>query len=77
MTMTIAPADELLSVTDIMASLRLSKGTVQRFCRTGVLPAVKIGNKKFRVRRSDLDAWWQRQREDQEARVLERQGNGG
>ena len=51
-------AEELLSVQDMANYLRLSKATVQRWCRMRWLPAAKIG-KEYRIRRDDLDRWYQ------------------
>ncbi len=52
---------DLLNIPEMAAYLRVCKATAQRFCREGKLPAVKIG-KAFRVRRADLDAWYEGQR---------------
>ncbi len=38
--------------------LKMSKATVQRWCRQRKLPAVKIG-KAYRIRRGDLDEWYE------------------
>ena len=54
-------ADELLSVYDITAYLRVNRATVQKWCREGRLPAVKIG-RDYRIRRRDLEAWYEAQR---------------
>lgn len=50
--------DELLSVEDITRILKVGKGTVQRWCHAGELPAVKIG-KAYRIRKEDLDRWYE------------------
>jgi excisionase family DNA binding protein len=50
--------DELLSVADMTRILKMSKATVQRWCRQRRLPAVKIG-KAYRIRRGDLDEWYE------------------
>ena len=50
--------NELLSVDEITKILKVSKGTVWRWCREHKLPAAKIG-KAYRIRREDLDAWYQ------------------
>jgi excisionase family DNA binding protein len=49
---------ELLSVDDITKILRISKGTAQRWCRDRRLPAAKIG-KAYRIRKQDLDKWYE------------------
>jgi len=50
--------DELLSVADMTRILKVSKATVQRWCRQRRLPAAKIG-KAYRIRRGDLDEWYE------------------
>jgi excisionase family DNA binding protein len=52
---------ELLTVFEVMEYLRVSRATVQRWCHKGVLPAVKLG-KDYRIRRSDLEAWYEARR---------------
>ena len=49
--------NELLTVMQVMDHLKVCRATVQRWCKEGKLPAVKIG-KEYRVRRRDLDAWY-------------------
>ena len=49
---------ELLSVEEVTRILKISRATVQRWCRGGELPAVKIG-KSYRIRREDLDLWYE------------------
>ena len=50
---------ELLSVEEVTRILKISRATVQRWCRDGKLPAAKIG-KSYRIRREDLDLWYER-----------------
>lgn len=49
--------DEVLTVDEVAEYLRVHPITVQRWCRSGDLPAAKIG-RAYRIRKSDLDAWW-------------------
>lgn len=49
--------EELLTVDEIARYLRVHPMTVQRWCRTGELPAAKIG-RAYRIKRGDLDRWW-------------------
>ena len=51
-------ASELLSVDDVTRILKMSKATVQRWCRDKKLPAAKIG-KEYRIRREDLERWYE------------------
>lgn len=51
-------SDELLSAEEVGRILKLSKSTVQRWCHGGKLPAVKMG-KMYRVRKKDLDNWYE------------------
>ena len=49
--------EELLTVDEVAGYFRVHPMTVQRWCRTGDLPAAKIG-RAYRIKKSDLDAWW-------------------
>ncbi|MCX6020596.1 MAG: helix-turn-helix domain-containing protein [Chloroflexi bacterium] len=53
--------DELLTVTQVMDYLKVCRATVQRWCKAGELPAVKIG-KEYRIRRVELDRWYEGKR---------------
>lgn len=48
--------DELLTVGEIAAELRVSRATIWRLCRTGELPHLRVGS-VYRIRRSDLDEY--------------------
>lgn len=48
---------DLMSVTDMCKHLKLSRATVQKWCRSGFLPAAKIG-KEYRIRKDDLNRWY-------------------
>lgn len=50
--------DELLSVEEMTRILKVSRPTIQRWCRDHKLPAAKIG-KAYRIRREDLDKWYE------------------
>lgn len=45
----------------MLGYLRVTPRTIYRLIQTGDLPAVRIGG-QWRFRRSDLDAWLNRQR---------------
>ena len=49
--------DELLDLHEVAAILKTDRAVVQKWCRAKRLPAKKIG-KEYRIRRSDLDAWY-------------------
>lgn len=49
---------ELLSVEEMTRILKVSKPTIQRWCRDRKIPAAKIG-KAYRIRREDLDRWYE------------------
>src|SRR5262245_42661358 len=51
------PAEEVLTVDEVARYLRVHPMTVQRWCRTGELPAAKIG-RAYRIKKGDLDEWW-------------------
>lgn len=50
--------NDLLTVLEVMSYLKVCRATVQRWCKEGKLPAVKIG-KEYRIRRSDLEKWYE------------------
>ncbi len=45
---------ELLTVEEVAVYLRVTRGTVWRWCRIGELPCVKIGH-QWRIRRDDFE----------------------
>ena len=47
---------EILTLDEVAAYLKISKKTVYKLVRSGVLPAFKAG-KHWRVPRADLGAW--------------------
>ena len=47
---------EYVTVTEAAARVRLSKMTIYRLIKDGVLPAARIG-KCFRIRTAAVDAW--------------------
>ncbi|MBI4497582.1 MAG: helix-turn-helix domain-containing protein [Chloroflexi bacterium] len=59
-------ANELLDVQDLCDYLKMSRATIQRWCRIGYLPAAKVG-KEYRVRRIDLEEWYERHLKTQHA----------
>jgi excisionase family DNA binding protein len=46
--------DELLTIAEVAVYLKLSRRTTWRWCKSGQLPAVKVGH-QWRVARSDLE----------------------
>ena len=46
--------DELLTIAEVAAYLKVSRRTAWRWCKSGRLPAGKIGH-QWRVARSDLE----------------------
>lgn len=51
--------DELLTIAEVAAYLKVSRRTAWRWCKSGRLPAGKIGH-QWRVARSDLENFIQR-----------------
>lgn len=51
--------DELLTLGEVAAFLRVGRSTIQAWCRSGEFPAARIG-KEYRIRRSDLEQWYER-----------------
>ena len=50
-----------LTTEEVLSYLKVTPRTIYRLIRTGELPALRIG-RQWRFRRSDLDAWLERQR---------------
>ena len=59
--------DELLTVLEVAHWLHLSRKTVYQLLHHAQLPYLRVGGWQYRVRRRDLDAWLQQQREQQDA----------
>lgn len=58
------PCDPLLTVTEVLARLRVARATWHRWRQTGQAPPViKLPNGQLRVRRSALMAWLDAQEE--------------
>ena len=53
--------DDLLNLKEVAAILKIGRAAVQIWAKQGRIPAVKIG-KSYRVRRRDLEAWFEAQR---------------
>ncbi len=47
-------SDELLTIAEVAAYLKLSRRTAWRWCKTGRLPAFKVGH-QWRVAQRDLE----------------------
>jgi len=50
-----------LTTEEVLGYLKVNPRTIYRLIRNGELPAIRIG-RQWRFRRSDLDAWIDRQR---------------
>ena len=50
-----AESEELLTVAEIAASLKMNQQTIRNWIDNGYLPAIRIG-RRVRVKRSDFDA---------------------
>jgi len=46
--------DELLTIAEVAGYLKLSRRTAWRWCKSGRLPAAKVGH-QWRIARSDLE----------------------
>jgi excisionase family DNA binding protein len=47
----------LLTVSDIAERLSLSEPHARKLCRTGYLPAFKLGSKDYRIDETDLNSF--------------------
>ena len=56
-----APPDEILTLKDVAAYLKLAERTVYLYAQTGKIPGIKIGS-AWRFRRSEIDQWLDEQR---------------
>ena len=50
-----AESEELLTVAEIAATLKLNRQTIRNWVDTGFMPAIRIG-RRVRIKRSDFDA---------------------
>jgi len=50
-----------LTTEEVLVYLRVNPRSIHRLIEAGDLPAIRIG-RQYRFRRSDLDAWLERQR---------------
>ena len=53
--------DPFLTTDEVLGYLKTTPRTIYRLIGSGELPAVRVG-RQWRFRRSDLDAWEERQR---------------
>ena len=60
------PPDEILTLKEVAAYLKLAERTVYLYAQTGRLPGIKIGT-AWRFRRADIDGWLDEQRRITEA----------
>jgi len=51
----------LMTIDEVLAALKVKSCTVYRLIKTGDLPAIRIG-RRWRVRRTDFDAWLETKR---------------
>ncbi len=59
--------EEVLTAEEVAGYLRVHLMTVRRWCREGMLPAVKVG-RAYRIKRTELDQWWSERRRRSDAR---------
>jgi excisionase family DNA binding protein len=48
---------ELLTVEQVARLLQLIRQTIGNWIDAGTFPAVQVGERRFRIKRDDLDAW--------------------
>jgi excisionase family DNA binding protein len=59
--MTPSDLQSCLTTDEVLSYLKVTPRTIYRLIRTGELPALRVG-RQWRFRRTDLDAWLERQR---------------
>ncbi len=52
--------NEFLTLDEVAEMLRVSKPTVKRAVREQGLPALKLGDRVWRFKRADVEAWVER-----------------
>ncbi len=52
--------NEYLTLDEVAEMLRVSKPTVKRVVREQGLPALKLGDRVWRFKRADVEAWVER-----------------
>ena len=62
-------SDDLLTVEESAKLLRVSPTTIWRLVQSGQLPAIRVGRKALRIRKSDLQAMVRPATEESERRV--------
>ena len=68
--------DEIMTLPDLAAYLKLAERTVYAYAQRGILPGIKVES-SWRFRRADVDAWLDRQRKLTEASTSNRGHNQG
>ena len=72
--MDMTTTDELMTVADAAAYLKLSKATIRRWIDRGELPAYRVGPRRVRLKRSDVEGVaTPRRRDEPDAIVVEGQ----
>jgi len=61
---------ELYTVKELAEILKVNRVTVQRWCKTGEIPAVKIG-KSYRVEKKDFENWYKSKKGESEIGIQE------
>ncbi|HOX03514.1 MAG TPA: helix-turn-helix domain-containing protein [Candidatus Paceibacterota bacterium] len=68
--------DEILTLPELAAYLKLAERTVYSYAQRGFLPGVKVGS-SWRFRRKDIEAWLEEQRkltEQSTSKRLQKEG---
>jgi excisionase family DNA binding protein len=58
--MTDPPGETYLTVAEVAAILKLNQQTIRNWIDAGQLPAVRVGQRRVRIKRSDFDRLLQR-----------------
>jgi excisionase family DNA binding protein len=57
-----SPSDEVLTLPELAAYLKLAERTVYGYAQRGILPGFKVCS-AWRFRRADIQAWMEKQRQ--------------
>ncbi len=52
-----APDSALMTVEEVAAYLQLKPETIRNLTRRGELPGFKVGSRRLRFRKAEIDAW--------------------
>jgi predicted DNA-binding transcriptional regulator AlpA len=49
--------ESMMTSTEVMALIRINRGTLSRYCRRGVLPHMRMPDNSYRFERNSIQTW--------------------